>query len=57
MVTYDDVVSYYNWKDGEIFGLEVYNQEIANAQRHLFEMLWQQGQPIPDHGETNQPPA
>lgn len=57
MVTYDDVVSYYNWKDGEIFGLEVYNQEIANAQRHLFEMLWQQGQPIPNHGETNQPPA
>ncbi len=51
MVTYDDVVSYYNWKDGEVFGLEVYNQEIASAQRHLFEMLWQQGQTIPGHGE------
>jgi sugar-specific transcriptional regulator TrmB len=52
MVTYDDVVSYYNWKDGEVFGLEVYNSEIATAQRHLFEMLWGQGQPIPGHGEA-----
>lgn len=50
-VTYDDVVSYYNWKDGEVFGFEIYNQEIANAQRLFFEMLWQQGQPIPGHGE------
>lgn len=48
MVTYDDVVAYYNWKDGEIFGIEVYNQEIANAQRQFFEMLWQQGQPVDD---------
>lgn len=53
MVTYDDVVSYYNWRDGEVFGLEVYNQEIASAQRNLFEMLWQQGQPIPGHGESS----
>jgi sugar-specific transcriptional regulator TrmB len=52
MVTYDDVVAYYNWKDGEIFGLEIYNQEIANAQRHTFEVFWRQGQPIAGHGEA-----
>ena len=52
MVTYDDVVSYYNWKDGEVFGMEVYNQEIAGAQRHIFETFWWQGQPIPGHGEA-----
>jgi sugar-specific transcriptional regulator TrmB len=51
MVTYDDVVAYYDWKDGEIFGLEIYNQEIANAQRHIFETFWEQGEPIPGHGE------
>lgn len=51
MVTYDDVVAYYNWKDGEIFGLEIYNQEIADAQRHIFESFWHRGQPIPGHGE------
>jgi hypothetical protein len=54
-VTYDDVIAYYNWKDGEVFGIEVYNQEIATAQRHFFEMLWQQGQPIPAHGENDAP--
>lgn len=52
MVVYDDVVAYYNWKDGEIFGLEIYNQEIADTQRNLFEMLWKQGRPIPGHGES-----
>lgn len=51
-VTYDDVVAYYNWKDGEVFGIEIHNQEIAQAQRNVFEMLWRQGQPIPGHGET-----
>jgi len=51
MITYDEVIAYYNWKDGEIFGLEIYNQEIANAQRHTFEMFWKQGQPITGHGE------
>ena len=39
-VVYDDVTSYYNWKDGEIFGIEIYNQEIADSQRQLFELLW-----------------
>jgi len=54
-VMYDDVVAYYNWKDGEVFGLEIYNPEIAATQRHLFEMLWTQGTDIPAHGETTQP--
>lgn len=47
-VVYDDVVSYYNWKDGEIFGIEIYNQEIADAQRNFFEMLWNSAQPVDD---------
>ncbi|HYH75138.1 MAG TPA: helix-turn-helix domain-containing protein [Candidatus Saccharimonadales bacterium] len=51
MVTYNDVVAYYNWKDGEIFGLEIYNQEIADAQRHIFESFWGLGEAIPGHGE------
>ena len=51
-VTYNDVVAYYNWQGGEIFGIEIYNQEIADAQRHVFEMLWRQSSPIKGHGET-----
>ena len=45
-ILYDDVVSYYNWRDGETFGVELYNPEIAAMQRRMFEMLWAQGDPI-----------
>ena len=37
---YDDVTAYFNWKDGEVFGIETYNKDIAAAQRQYFEMLW-----------------
>lgn len=47
-VLYDDVTSYFNWKNGEIFGIEIHNQEIAEAQRQFFEMLWLQGLPVDD---------
>jgi hypothetical protein len=40
---YNDVVGYFNWKEGEIFGIEIYNQELADAQRQFFEILWAQG--------------
>lgn len=43
MVVYNDVTSYYNWKGGVMFGIEIYNQEIADTQRNLFEILWTQG--------------
>jgi len=46
MVVYDDVVSYYNWQAGEIFGIEIYNAELAAAQRQFFEMLWAKGGPL-----------
>lgn len=45
---YNDITSYFNWKDGEIFGIEIHNQEIADAQRQFFEMLWAQGMSIND---------
>ena len=47
-IVYDDVVSYYNWRDGETFGVEIHNPEIAEMQRHVFEMLWAQGDPVTD---------
>ncbi|HTH71911.1 MAG TPA: helix-turn-helix domain-containing protein [Candidatus Pristimantibacillus sp.] len=42
---YDNVVVYYHWKNGEVFGLEIYNQEIADTQRQFFEMLWPKSKP------------
>lgn len=46
MVVHDDIVSYYNWQAGEIFGIEIHNKELADAQRHFFELLWQQGREL-----------
>lgn len=42
---YNDVVAYFQWKDGEIFGFEIYNQEIANAERQIFEAFWARSKP------------
>lgn len=45
-IIYDNVTSYYNWHSKEVFGLEIYNQEIADTQRSFFEILWKKAQPI-----------
>jgi sugar-specific transcriptional regulator TrmB len=42
---YDAVVSYHHQKDGEVFGVEIYNQDIADSQRQFFELLWGKSQP------------
>jgi len=44
MDIYDIVVSSYNWRGGEIFGVEIYNQEIADMQKQFFEIVW--GMPV-----------
>ena len=48
MVIYNNVVAYQDWRGGEIFGIEIHNQMIANTQRSFFEMLWAQATPIDD---------
>lgn len=42
MDIYNDVVSVYNWHEGETFGVEIYNLKIAKMQKQLFELVWQQ---------------
>jgi hypothetical protein len=37
---YDNVVASYYWQDGDVYGQEIYNQEAADAQRQLFDLLW-----------------
>ncbi len=54
-ITYNDVVAYYNWKDGEVFGVEIYNKEIAATQRRVFELLWRQGQAVTNDLQWNPP--
>jgi sugar-specific transcriptional regulator TrmB len=40
---YNDVVAYYNWYEGEVFGVEIYNKKIARMQKQIFEILWRFG--------------
>lgn len=47
-ITYDNVIAYYSWKKGEIFGIEIYNAEIAQAQQQLFRLLWDKAVPVDD---------
>ncbi|HSX31644.1 MAG TPA: helix-turn-helix domain-containing protein [Candidatus Saccharimonadales bacterium] len=42
---YGNVVAYLHWKDNEVFGIEIYNKQIADTQRTLYEMLWKQSTP------------
>jgi sugar-specific transcriptional regulator TrmB len=48
LLLYDDVVGYLNWKDEEVFGVEIHNPDIARSQRRFFELLWDQAQAMPD---------
>lgn len=51
IVVYDNVTAYYNWQNGEIFGLEMINQQVADTQRQFFESLWKQATIVDDlHG-------
>lgn len=52
-VIYNNVVAHYNWRGTEVFGIELYNSEIALTQRHLFKLLWQKASPVSDDGRPN----
>ncbi len=43
---YDDVTTYFSWQDGDPFGIEIHNPDIANNQRQYFELLWERGEAI-----------
>lgn len=44
---YNDVVSYYNWFEGDVFGVEIYNEKIASMQRQFFQIVWKMTKPKP----------
>ncbi|PIQ73584.1 hypothetical protein COV58_01800 [Candidatus Roizmanbacteria bacterium CG11_big_fil_rev_8_21_14_0_20_36_8] len=46
MTIYDNVVSIYNWWNDEIFGVEIYNQQVADMQRLFFETFWNMAKPV-----------
>ncbi len=40
MDIYDEIVSIYHWYEGEVFGVEIYNEYVASLQKQLFEVVW-----------------
>ncbi|MFH1280829.1 MAG: helix-turn-helix domain-containing protein [Candidatus Beckwithbacteria bacterium] len=40
---YNDVFAFYHFYQGELFGIEIHNAEIANTQKQIFEVLWKMG--------------
>lgn len=42
---YNDTVAYFQWVNGDIFGFEIYNQQIADAERQIFEGFWAKSSP------------
>jgi len=47
-IVYDNVTVHYNWRDAEVFALEIYNRLIADTHRRYFELLWRLAQPVND---------
>jgi len=41
MDIYDDVVTFYSWNEGEVWGTEIYNPKVAQMQKQLFELAWE----------------
>jgi len=42
---YNNVLAIYNWWHDEICGIEIYNQQIADYQKFVFESFWITGKP------------
>ena len=46
MDIYDDVVTFYSWNEGEVWGTEIYNPKVAQMQKQLFELAWEKAREI-----------
>jgi sugar-specific transcriptional regulator TrmB len=40
MDIHDDVIGIYNWHEGEIIGVEIYNAKVAAFHKQIFEIIW-----------------
>ena len=47
IITYNDTVSIYCWRDGQKAGIEIINQPFAQTMRAMFERYWDLAGPHP----------
>lgn len=43
---YNNCIAYLHYEEDEIFGVEIYNENLARQQKQLFEILWSMGTEI-----------
>lgn len=51
---YNDVVAYYHWKGDETFGVEIYNQRVADFHKQMHDIVWKMARPV-DHLDWRKP--
>lgn len=44
---FDNVINIYNWHEGEIFAIQIFNQQLADFHKQLFDLSWSQAKPLP----------
>jgi len=52
---YNDVYAFYSYKNDDVFGVEVYNEDLAFMQRQMFNFIWKRSNKmklIGDEGEA-----
>jgi sugar-specific transcriptional regulator TrmB len=48
LAIFDDTILQYSWNTERLFAIEMHNQNIADMQRQLFELLWAQAESMED---------
>ncbi len=43
---YDNCVALLNYDSNDIFGVEIYNADLASQQKQIFDLLWSQAKPL-----------
>jgi sugar-specific transcriptional regulator TrmB len=46
ILIYNDVYTLYRYQDADIFCVEIYNKELAEMQRQVFEFMWKNAKPF-----------
>lgn len=45
MDIYNNVIAIYTWYEGDVVGVEIYNQKMADMQKQLFDIVWGMSNP------------
>lgn len=51
---YNDIVAYSYWDKGEMFGVEIQNQRVADMQKQVHDVLWKMSKRV-DHFDWQNP--